>query len=119
MVTYVRLMALKHRSGWGYERLVRQVADSFHLLATQLPSDQHARHLRGALADLVDLHVGGAAGEGCRRLRRERGFRPRMKTGRRRRSLAGLATGGVGAGCWGASQPVCPPAAPGSGAPAR
>ena len=24
MVTYVRLMALKHRSGWGYERLVRQ-----------------------------------------------------------------------------------------------
>ena len=31
MATYVRLMALKHRHGWGYERLVRQVADSFHL----------------------------------------------------------------------------------------
>src|SRR5262249_8153493 len=31
MATYVRLMALKHSNGWGYERLVYQVADSFHL----------------------------------------------------------------------------------------
>src|SRR5262245_54667492 len=31
MATYVRLMALKHRHGWGYERLVRRAADSFHL----------------------------------------------------------------------------------------
>ncbi|MBO0704992.1 MAG: transposase, partial [Candidatus Dormibacteraeota bacterium] len=31
MATYVRLMALKHRHCWGYERLVRQVADSFQL----------------------------------------------------------------------------------------
>ena len=31
MATYLRLMVLKHRCGWGYERLVEQVADSFHL----------------------------------------------------------------------------------------
>jgi len=31
MATYVRLMVLKHRSGWGYEVLVREVADSLHL----------------------------------------------------------------------------------------
>jgi len=31
MQMYVRLMVLKHRYGWGYETLVREVADSFHL----------------------------------------------------------------------------------------
>lgn len=31
METYLRLMVLKHRHGWGYESLVREVADSFHL----------------------------------------------------------------------------------------
>src|SRR3972149_79994 len=31
MQTYVRLMVLKHRYGWGYETLVREVSDSFHL----------------------------------------------------------------------------------------
>ena len=31
MATYLRLMALKHRHCWGYERLGRQVTDSFHL----------------------------------------------------------------------------------------
>jgi IS5 family transposase len=28
---YVRLMVLKHRHGWGYETLMREVSDSFHL----------------------------------------------------------------------------------------
>lgn len=31
MATYLRLMVLKHSHGWGYERLVYQVSDSFHL----------------------------------------------------------------------------------------
>ena len=28
---FVRLMVLKMRNGWGYERLVREVSDSIHL----------------------------------------------------------------------------------------
>lgn len=31
METYVRLMVLKQRSGWGYETLAREVSDSLHL----------------------------------------------------------------------------------------
>ncbi len=31
MATYVRLMVVKQRSGWGYETLVREVSDSLHL----------------------------------------------------------------------------------------
>jgi transposase, IS5 family len=31
MQTYVRLMVVKQRNGWGYERLVREVSDSLHL----------------------------------------------------------------------------------------
>ena len=27
----MRLMVVKHRTGWGYETLVREVSDSFHL----------------------------------------------------------------------------------------
>ena len=31
MATYVRLMVIKQRSGWGYETLVGEVSDSLHL----------------------------------------------------------------------------------------
>ncbi len=31
MGTYVRLMVIRQRNGWGYERLAREVADSLHL----------------------------------------------------------------------------------------
>jgi len=31
MATYVRLMVIKQRSGWGYETLVKEVSDSLHL----------------------------------------------------------------------------------------
>lgn len=31
MVTFVRLMVIKQRTGWGYETLVREVSDSLHL----------------------------------------------------------------------------------------
>ena len=62
MATYVRLMALKHRHGWGYERLVRQVADSFHLrrfcriaIVGVVPDESTVRKLTRRLGpDLVD-----------------------------------------------------------------
>lgn len=38
METYLRLMVLEHRHGWGYETLVREVADSFHPPAPVLPA---------------------------------------------------------------------------------
>jgi transposase, IS5 family len=31
MATFVRLMVIKQRTGWGYETLVREVSDSLHL----------------------------------------------------------------------------------------
>ena len=31
MESYVRLMVVKQRTGWGYETLVREVSDSLHL----------------------------------------------------------------------------------------
>src|SRR6516225_9698991 len=31
MVTFVRLMVIRQRTGWGYETLVREVSDSLHL----------------------------------------------------------------------------------------
>lgn len=31
MQTYVRLMVVKHRYGWGYETLMREISDSLHL----------------------------------------------------------------------------------------
>jgi transposase, IS5 family len=62
MATYVRLMALKHRHGWGYERLVRQVADSFHLrrfcrisIVAEVPDESTVRKLTRRLGpELVD-----------------------------------------------------------------
>ena len=62
MVTYVRLMALKHRHGWGYERLTRQVADSFQLrrfcrlsVVDELPDESTVRKLTRRLGpELVD-----------------------------------------------------------------
>ncbi len=61
MATYVRLMTLKHRQGWGYERLVRQVADSFQLrrfcriaITAALPDESTVRKLTRRLgAELV------------------------------------------------------------------
>ncbi|MCA1696399.1 MAG: transposase, partial [Actinobacteria bacterium] len=31
MATFVRLMVIKQRTGWGYEMLIREVSDSLHL----------------------------------------------------------------------------------------
>ena len=52
MDTYVRLMVLKHRSGWGYETLMREVSDSIHLrkfcrlgLSERVPDESTVRKL--------------------------------------------------------------------------
>ncbi len=50
--TYVRLMVVKHRYGWGYETLMREVSDSFHLrrfcripLDVEVPDESTVRKL--------------------------------------------------------------------------
>ncbi|HXM58580.1 MAG TPA: transposase [Candidatus Dormibacteraeota bacterium] len=81
MATYLRLMALKHRNGLGYERLVGQVADSFHLrrfcrisIVADVPDESTIRKLTRRLGpDLVDE----LAREVVRLAIRERGFRAR------------------------------------------
>lgn len=52
MQTYVRVMVLKHRYGWGYETLMREVSDSFHLrrfclipLNEEVPDESTVRKL--------------------------------------------------------------------------
>lgn len=52
METYVRLMVIKQRSGWGYETLVKEVSDSLHLrrfclipLQTRVPDESTIRKL--------------------------------------------------------------------------
>ena len=52
MQTYMRLMVLKHRYGWGYETLMREVSDSLHLrrfclipLDLQVPDESTVRKL--------------------------------------------------------------------------
>jgi Transposase domain (DUF772) len=62
MATYVRLLALKHRHGWGYERLVRHLGDSFHLrrfcrlsILDEVPDESTVRKLTRRLGpELVD-----------------------------------------------------------------
>src|ERR1017187_5050614 len=50
--TYVRSMVIKHRTGWGYETLVREVSDSLHLrrfcliaLGQRVPDESTVRKL--------------------------------------------------------------------------
>jgi IS5 family transposase len=62
MATYLRLMVLKHRSGFGYETLMRAVADSLHLrrfcripLSAPVPDESTVRKLTRRLGpELVD-----------------------------------------------------------------
>jgi transposase, IS5 family len=62
MATYVRLVTLKHRHGWGYERLVQQVGDSFQLrrfcrisIMDEVPDESTVRKLTRRLGpELVD-----------------------------------------------------------------
>jgi len=60
--TYVRLMVIKHRCGWGYETLVREVSDSIHLrrfcrlaLDVRVPDESTVRKLTRRLGpDVVN-----------------------------------------------------------------
>jgi IS5 family transposase len=60
METYVRLMVVKHRTGWGYETLVREVSDSLHLrrfcliaLGERVPEESTVRKLTRRLGPEV------------------------------------------------------------------
>jgi IS5 family transposase len=62
MATFVRLMVVKQRTGWGYETLVREVSDSLHLrrfcliaLTERVPDESTIRKLCRRLGpDVVD-----------------------------------------------------------------
>ena len=81
METYVRLMVIKHRSGWGYETLMREVSDSIHLrrfcrigLIERVPDESTVRKLTRRLGAEV---VHELTRELIQKARREKRFRPR------------------------------------------
>lgn len=85
MATYVRLMILKARTGWGYVTLVREVSDSLHLrrfclipLTDPVPSESTVRKLTRRLGpELVAELIRGVIALATR----ERRFAPRaMRT---------------------------------------
>jgi len=85
MATYVRLMVLRARTGWGYVTLVREVSDSLHLrrfcliaLTDPVPTESTVRKLTRRLGpDLVAELIRGVISLATR----ERRFAPRaMRT---------------------------------------
>ena len=85
MATYVRLMVLKSRTGWGYATLVREVSDSLHLrrfcliaLTDPVPTESTVRKLTRRLGpELVAELIRGVITLATR----ERRFAPRaMRT---------------------------------------
>jgi IS5 family transposase len=81
METYVRLMVVKHRSGWGYETLMREVSDSIHLrrfcrigMTDRVPDESTVRKLTRRLGAEVVHEI---TRELIRKARREKRFRPR------------------------------------------
>ena len=79
--TFVRMMVLKVRNGWGYERLVREVSDSIHLrrfcelgIGGPVPDEstlrKHVQRLGAATIEQVTLAVIARSGA-------QTGFRPR------------------------------------------
>jgi len=81
MSTYLRLMVIKHRTGWGYESLMREVSDSLHLrrfclipLSAPVPDESTVRKLTRRLgAELTDELIRGLIATALR----ERRFHPR------------------------------------------
>jgi IS5 family transposase len=81
MATYVRLMVIKQRTGWGYETLMREVSDSIHLrrfcliaLGERVPDESTVRKMTrrlgaGVVNEITRVLIDQA--------RRERRFRPR------------------------------------------
>jgi IS5 family transposase len=81
MEMYVRLMIVKHRSGWGYETLMREVSDSLHLrrfcrlgLTEPVPDESTVRKLTRRLGAEVVHEI---TREVIQKARREKRFRPR------------------------------------------
>src|ERR1700730_7186788 len=81
MATYVRLIVIKHRAGWGYETLVREVSVSFHLrrfcliaLGERVPDESTVRKLTRRLGACVVNEITRLVIE---KARREKRFRPR------------------------------------------
>lgn len=81
MATYLRVMVLKHRYGWGYETLMQEISDSLHLrrfclisLVANVPHESTVRKLTRRLGpELVDALIRGL----FEKAHRERRFRPR------------------------------------------
>jgi IS5 family transposase len=77
MATYLRLMVVKQRTGWGYETLVREVSDSLHLrrfcllsLVERVPEESTVRKLTRRLgAGVVDELIRELIGKACRERR--------------------------------------------------
>jgi IS5 family transposase len=81
METYVRLMIVKHRCGWGYETLMREVSDSIHLrrfcrigITDRVPDESTVRKLTLRLGAKVVHEI---TRELIQKARREKRFRPR------------------------------------------
>lgn len=81
MSTYVRLMVIKQRSGWGYETLVKEVSDSLHLrrfcripIDGRVPHESTVRKLTRRLGSEVVNELSMAL---IAKASRERRFRPR------------------------------------------
>jgi transposase, IS5 family len=81
METYVRLMIVKHRCGWGYETLMREVSDSLHLrrfcrigMSERVPDESTVRKLTRRLGAEVVHEI---TREVIQKARREKRFRPR------------------------------------------
>jgi len=107
MQSYVRLMVLKHRYGWGYETLMREVSDSFHLrrfclipLDLAVPDESTVRKLTRRLgaevvAELSRLVLGKAQRETRFRVRAVRIDSTVVEADVRYPTDAGLAGDGV------------------------
>jgi transposase, IS5 family len=81
MQTYLRLMIVKHRTGWGYETLMREVSDSLHLrrfcliaLGERAPDESTVRKLTRRLGAAVVNEITRLVID---KARREKRFRPR------------------------------------------
>jgi IS5 family transposase len=81
MATYVRLMVVKQRAGWGYETLLREVSDSLHLrrfcllsISSPAPHESTVRKLTRRLGPEVVAELTRAV---IAKARRESRFRPR------------------------------------------
>jgi len=81
MATYVRLMVVKQRTGWGYETLVKEVSDSIHLrrfcllaLSARVPDESTVRKLTRRLGPEVVAELTRAV---IAKARRECRFRAR------------------------------------------